>query len=65
MSVVAEAPRRRGTDLLLVHMSGPVTRPPAAERLSAKLGRDLAERLLATLARSQRGERRLRGSSSP
>jgi len=62
MSLLA-APRRRGTELLLAHMSGPVPRPPVSERLRAELGCELSERLLAAL-RDQRGDRR-RGSSSP
>jgi hypothetical protein len=65
MSVLAAAPRRRGTDLLLMHMSGPVSRPPVSQRLEAQLGRDLTARLVAALARDQRDERRVRGSSSP
>jgi len=59
----AASPRRRGTELLLAHMSGPVPRPPVAVRLQAELGYELAERLVAAL-RDQRDERR-RGSSSP
>jgi hypothetical protein len=64
MSQLVVSPRRRGTDLLLAHMSGPTPRPPAAMRLRAELGGELSERLLAELLRGQRDERR-RGSSSP
>jgi hypothetical protein len=64
MSTLAVPSRRRGTELLLVHMSGPAPRPPAALRLRAELGGALSERLLAELLRGQRDERRL-GSSSP
>ncbi len=56
--------RRRGTELLLTHCAAP-PRAPAAERLSAELGKDFSQRLVAALARDQRGERRLRGCSSP
>jgi hypothetical protein len=64
MSVLAVSPRRRGTELLLAHMSGPVVRPPASERLRAELGSELSAKLVASLSRDQRDERR-RGSSSP
>jgi hypothetical protein len=56
--------RRRGTELLLAHMGGPVRRPSASERLRAALGGELSERLVSELRRGQREERRL-GSSSP
>ncbi len=64
MSLLAVSPRRRGTELLLAHMSGPVPRPPVSERLRAELGCELSERLVAALSRHQRDDR-LRGSSSP
>jgi hypothetical protein len=64
MNAVAESSGRRGTELLLAHCAVP-PRMPASERLNAALGADLSRRLVAALARDQRGERRLRGSSSP
>ena len=64
MSVLAIAPRRRGTELLLAHCAG-FTRPPASDRLRAELGGDLSRRLLAALASGQREEDGRRGSSSP
>ena len=64
MSVLAIAPRRRGTQLLLAHCAV-FTRPPASERLRAELGGDLSRRLLANLAGDQPGGARRRGSSSP
>jgi hypothetical protein len=64
MSVLADAPRRRGTALLLLHCAV-LTRPPAAERLSAELGHDFSQKLVAALARGQRGGAGRRGSSSP
>ena len=62
--LAAFSPRRRGTELLLAHCAA-LSRAPAAERLSAELGSALSTRLVAALARDQRGERRLRSSSSP
>jgi hypothetical protein len=81
MSDLAASFRRRGSELLFLHTFGPgsgcagglcptalaasAPRPPADKRLRAALGFDLTERLVASLAGDQRGERRGRTSSSP
>jgi hypothetical protein len=68
------SPRRRGSDLLLAQTGcvgvlaagtgGPAVRAPASEHLRTELGGQLAERLVGSLVRRQRDERR-RGSSTP
>jgi hypothetical protein len=63
-AVAATSPRRRGTELLLAHCAA-LSRPTAAERLSAELGSAFSAQLVAALAGDQPAERRLRGSSSP
>ena len=49
MSVLAETPNRRGTELLLAHCAV-FSRPSAEERLSAELGGDFSKRLVRALA---------------
>jgi hypothetical protein len=51
MSVLAETPNRRGTELLLAHCAvRSRQRPSAEERLSAELGGDFSKRLVRALA---------------
>jgi hypothetical protein len=64
MSVLAETPNRRGTELLLAHCAPCQRRASAEERLSAELGGDFSKRLVRALSERQRARFR-RGSSSP
>ena len=64
MSVLAETPNRRGTELLLAHCAVFSRRPSAEERLSAELGGDFSKRLVRALSgvsgRASAGARPLR-----